>query len=162
VMTLREFLQQRWITERPAFQRVLHALPRAEFGYSPHERSPSAAQIVWTLAMEAKVCSELIDAGQSNWEPHPPPTDSDTIVSTFERHTSDLGERIGRLDETAWQNKARFLVHGNLAWEALLGDLLWYMFFDSIHHRGQLSTYIRPMGGKVPSIYGPSGHNSGA
>jgi len=26
-----------------------------------------------------------------------------------------------------------------------------------IHHRGQLTTYIRPMGGKVPSIYGPSG-----
>ncbi len=26
----------------------------------------------------------------------------------------------------------------------------------SVHHRGQLSSYIRPMGGKVPSIYGPS------
>jgi uncharacterized damage-inducible protein DinB len=26
----------------------------------------------------------------------------------------------------------------------------------SVHHRGQLSTYIRPMGGKVPGIYGPS------
>ena len=34
---------------------------------------------------------------------------------------------------------------------------LWYLFFDAIHHRGQLSTYIRPMGGKVRSIYGPSG-----
>lgn len=158
-MTLREFLQRRWITERPAFQRVLQALPLAQFAYSPHERSPSAAQIVWTLALEAKVCSELIDAGQANWEPGPPP-DSDTIVSTFEGHTADLGERIGRLDEVAWQRNARFLVQGKLAWEAPLGDLLWFMFFDSIHHRGQLSTYIRPMGGKVPSIYGPSGDNS--
>jgi len=26
----------------------------------------------------------------------------------------------------------------------------------TIHHRGQLSTYLRPMGAKVPSIYGPS------
>jgi uncharacterized damage-inducible protein DinB len=25
-----------------------------------------------------------------------------------------------------------------------------------VHHRGQLSTYLRPMGGKVPAIYGPS------
>ncbi len=158
-MTLREFLQRRWITERPAFQRVLHALPLAQFAYSPHERSPSAAQILWTLALEAKVCSELIDEGQSNWEPDPLPADSDSIVSTFERQTADLGERIGRLDEAAWQRNARFLVHGKLAWEAPLGDLLWFMFFDSIHHRGQLSTYIRPMGGKVPSIYGPSGDN---
>ena len=30
------------------------------------------------------------------------------------------------------------------------------LFFDAIHHRGQLSAYLRPMGGKVPSIYGPS------
>jgi len=34
---------------------------------------------------------------------------------------------------------------------------LWIALFDAVHHRGQLSTYIRPMGGKVPSIYGPSG-----
>ena len=27
----------------------------------------------------------------------------------------------------------------------------------SIHHRGQLSAYLRPMGAKVPAIYGPSG-----
>ena len=31
----------------------------------------------------------------------------------------------------------------------------------TIHHRGQLSAYIRPMGGKVPSIYGPSADDSG-
>jgi uncharacterized damage-inducible protein DinB len=36
-------------------------------------------------------------------------------------------------------------------------DFLWLMLMDSIHHRGQLSVYIRPAGGKVPSIYGPSG-----
>ena len=30
------------------------------------------------------------------------------------------------------------------------------LLFDALHHRGQLSVYLRPMGGKVPSIYGPS------
>jgi uncharacterized damage-inducible protein DinB len=30
------------------------------------------------------------------------------------------------------------------------------LLLDAIHHRGQLSTLIRPMGGKVPAIYGPS------
>ncbi len=94
-MSLREFLQQRWTAERPAFQRVLHALPPSEFAYSPHERSPSAAQILWTLAMEAKVCSELVDAHESNWAPDPLPVDPEKIVATFERHTADLGERIG-------------------------------------------------------------------
>ena len=45
--------------------------------------------------------------------------------------------------------------------EQPLGTFLWYFFFDAIHHRGQLSTYIRPMGGKGPSIYGPSGDDPG-
>jgi uncharacterized damage-inducible protein DinB len=31
------------------------------------------------------------------------------------------------------------------------------MCSHSIHHRGQLSAYLRPMGAKVPQIYGPSG-----
>jgi len=33
---------------------------------------------------------------------------------------------------------------------------MWFMLLDSIHHRGQLSVYVRMAGGKVPSIYGPS------
>jgi uncharacterized damage-inducible protein DinB len=35
-------------------------------------------------------------------------------------------------------------------------DFLWFIFLDSIHHRGQMSVYLRCAGGKVPSIYGPS------
>jgi uncharacterized damage-inducible protein DinB len=34
--------------------------------------------------------------------------------------------------------------------------IAWMLLLDAIHHRGQLSTLIRPMGGKVPGIYGPS------
>ena len=42
------------------------------------------------------------------------------------------------------------------------GEFVWMLFFDAIHHRGQLSAYLRPMGGKVPSIYGPSGGHARA
>jgi uncharacterized damage-inducible protein DinB len=31
-----------------------------------------------------------------------------------------------------------------------------FMNNHSIHHRGELATYLRPMGSKVPSIYGGS------
>ena len=36
-------------------------------------------------------------------------------------------------------------------------DILWLTLHDMIHHRGQFSIYLRMAGGKVPSIYGPSG-----
>jgi hypothetical protein len=41
-----------------------------------------------------------------------------------------------------------------------LGQILWLFLFDAIHHNGQLSTYLRPFGAKVPSIYGNAGDES--
>ena len=35
-------------------------------------------------------------------------------------------------------------------------QLAWVLFLDAVRHRGQLSTHLRPMGGSVPSIDGPS------
>ena len=40
--------------------------------------------------------------------------------------------------------------------------MLWAVLFDAIHHRGQLSLYIRLTGGKVPAIYGPSADEASA
>ncbi|MDA1080285.1 MAG: hypothetical protein O2973_01210 [Gemmatimonadetes bacterium] len=37
-----------------------------------------------------------------------------------------------------------------------IAEICWFMLHDTIHHRGQLSVYLRAMGAKVPSIYGPS------
>ena len=42
-----------------------------------------------------------------------------------------------------------------------VAEFVWLFLFDAIHHRCQLSTYLRPMGGKVPSIYCPSADDSG-
>jgi uncharacterized damage-inducible protein DinB len=91
-----------------------------------------------------------------------PPADPEAILSAFQEHYAALDDRIARLSESGWQNKARLLIDGKLYREAPVGEFLWYIFFDAIHHRGQLSTYIRPMGGQVPSIYGPSGDDPGS
>jgi len=34
--------------------------------------------------------------------------------------------------------------------------VLWSVLMDQVHHRGQLSVYLRLVGAKVPSIYGPT------
>jgi uncharacterized damage-inducible protein DinB len=160
-MTIQEFLESRRKAEYPAFVNVLKAMPTDRFDYRPHERSPSAAEIVWTLARETQACCALIDEGRINWTTVAAPADPDAIISEFHKQYEALSERIRRLSDSGWQNKAQLLIDGTLHREAPVGDLLWYIFFDAIHHRGQLSTYIRPMGGQVPSIYGPSGDDPG-
>ena len=64
--------------------------------------------------------------------------------------------RLKRLDEKSWSEKTAQLVVEGRVFETTLGHMWWLGLFDALHHRGQLSVYLRHMGGKVPSIYGPS------
>jgi uncharacterized damage-inducible protein DinB len=160
--TIYQFLKNRRYAEQAVFVSVLNALPIARFDYRPHERSPSAAEIVWTLALETKACCDLVDSGRVNWKPDPPPREADSILRAFHQHWAALDRRLDQLDSSGWDKPAQLLVNDKLIREATVVEFLWYIFFDAIHHRGQLSTYIRPMGGRVPSIYGPSGDDPGS
>jgi uncharacterized damage-inducible protein DinB len=161
-MNMKEFLQNRRKAEYPTFLKVLKALPAERFDYRPHEKSPSAAEIVWTLAREMQAGCEFIDRGMMNWLSQAPPADTEAIVAAFQQQYAALDERIQKMDESAWHSQVKIFIDGKLYREAPAGEFLWYIFFDAIHHRGQLSTYIRPMGGQVPSIYGPSGDDPGS
>jgi uncharacterized damage-inducible protein DinB len=60
------------------------------------------------------------------------------------------------MDDAAWNKNGQFFSGGKMVSEQPIGRFLWMILFDAVHHRGQLTTYIRPMGGKVPPVYGPS------
>jgi hypothetical protein len=160
VKNAREYYRECFQAEKPKFVRVLKAVPTGQPDYRPHPRSTSAGDLVWLLAAELKDACEIIDRGEVSYEPHPAPPIPDAIAA-YEQNAGELEKRLARLDDQSWEKPARFLVDGNVAWEAPLGDMLYGFLFDAIHHRGQLSTYLRPMGGKVPSIYGPSADDPG-
>ncbi|MFI5166490.1 MAG: DinB family protein [Thermoanaerobaculales bacterium] len=161
-MDNREFYLERVKAEGPAFSRVLRALPAAKRDYRPHERSRSAAEIAWLIATEAQTCLELIEKGKVEWSDPDGKGSLKAAADQLDRGQEKLVAALGKVDAAAWNRKAQFLMGGKVAWAAPLGQMLWGMLFDAIHHRGQLSAYIRPMGGKVPSIYGPSADDPGA
>ena len=82
-------------------------------------------------------------------------------IAAYERHAAGLESRLATLDDERWESKARLLMDGKPMWETTLGEMLFGFLFDAVHHRGQISSYLRPMGAKVPSIYGPSGDDPG-
>jgi uncharacterized damage-inducible protein DinB len=124
--------------------------------YKPHPNSPSAQQLAWTLTTELKAAFEACDTGQTHFPTDPAP-DHAAILAAFEKNYAQLTDRVARMDESAWAKPAKLSSGGKVVMEQPAGEFAWMLFFDAIHHRGQLSAYIRPMGGKVPSIYGPSG-----
>ena len=153
-MTLRDFYLKRAEREFPVFLKVLRALPK-DLSYKPHERSPSAEQLAWTVTYELKALIDVVDTGKSEWENIKPPS-LDEMIGKFEEWSSELLEKVAALDDAAQERNGQFLYQGTVVMERPTVELLWDFMFDAIHHRGQLSAYIRPMGGKVPSIYGPS------
>jgi uncharacterized damage-inducible protein DinB len=82
-------------------------------------------------------------------------------VAAYEKNAANLQAQVAKADDARWEGPARLKMGGKVVWETTVGDMLFGFLFDAIHHRGQLSSYLRPMGAKVPSIYGPSADDPG-
>ncbi len=159
-MTLREFYLKRAKAEFPVFLKVLRALPD-DLDYKPHERSPSAQQIVWLLMTEQKSCIDAVETGKADWIDDVTPPSRDEMIELYEKYSNELIEKVSNVDDASLEKNAQFLYKGVTVMDKPAIEFLWDFLFDAIHHRGQLSAYIRPMGGKVPSIYGPSADDPG-
>jgi uncharacterized damage-inducible protein DinB len=160
-MTNLEFFRARRKAEGPAFQRVLKAIPKTRLDYRPDPKARTALDLAWLLATEEAALACLIKDGIVEWQVTPAPHDLDEITAAFERSSAEVNSLLDRVQEEAWSRKVRFLMGGGGEWADTLEQMAWGFLFDAIHHRGQLSTYLRPMGGKVPCIYGPSADDSG-
>ena len=156
----REFFAETLKAEGPKFVRVLKAIPPDKASYKPHERCSSAGDIAWLLASELRDACEIVDKGRVDFVMHPTPA-VPQAVDAYERNLKDLEARVAKMNDATWDRAADFLVDGKSVWKAPTGDMLFGFLFDAIHHRGQLSSYLRPMGAKVPSIYGPSADDPG-
>lgn len=81
---------------------------------------------------------------------------SDALVKALDGSAAEARAALeGTTDEflmTPW----KLLARGQVVMETPR----WVMIQDTInhwaHHRGQMTVYLRPMGAKVPSVYGPS------
>jgi uncharacterized damage-inducible protein DinB len=158
----REFFIQRWEREYPTFVRVFKALPANGLDYRPHPRSRSAGELVALLVSSQKSCIELCKNLKSlysglRWEEPGRLGTLQEMITAYELNHEMFAGQLRTMAGADWSHQA-WLVQGTkeILLKDTVGGLLWIALFDVVHHRGQLSTYIRPMGGKVPSIYGPS------
>ena len=161
-MTNREFFLTRWRQEYPTFVKVLRAVPADKLAYRPDAVTRSAGELIWLQVQEKQCWSELLETGKIDWKPTEPIWSLDEMICAYEKAHSELAPALERVDEQTWNEKlTQFVMDGRVYFEVPLGEMFWLGLFDAIHHRGQLSVYLRPMGGRVPSIYGPSADDPG-
>ncbi|HSP35857.1 MAG TPA: DinB family protein [Thermoanaerobaculia bacterium] len=161
-MSTRDFFIKRWEQELPAFGKVLRAVPDSHHSYRPHERSTAAGALAWQLADEQQQICDMIDTGAAHLGATTAPSKTTDIVKAWDKATEDLRKRFRSLDDKKWSSPAKLMMGDKVLWTDTLEAMLWGYLFDMVHHRGQLSAYLRPMGAKVPAIYGPSADDMGS
>lgn len=155
-MTNRAFYLQHSAAEFPRFVGVMQATADFELDYRPHPRSRSAYEIIGHLIGHEQDLVELTATGTINHRMQVPfRTLADGLAAYREAHET-LQRQIADMSEPTWESPGRLLFNGQVFYETTRRDLAWMLLFDAVHHRGQLSTYLRPMGGTVPAIYGAS------
>ena len=161
-MSTREFFIKRWEAELPAFGKVLRAVPDNQLAYRPHDRSTAAGALAWQIADEQAQLVDLLERGEVRFSDRPkPPAKIADVVATWDKATEKLRSKLQSADDSKWSANGKF-VFGDQEWSDSMENMFWGFLFDMVHHRGQLSAYLRPMGAKVPAIYGPSADDSGS
>ena len=143
--------------EAGATRKVVSAITNPD--YKPDPKSRSAGELAKHLVMADVWFADSIADGAFVWtgEPASPPemTDPAAIATWHEKH---LAERLAKLRSMTSEQLLREVdFFGTKApavtWLGLMNN-------HSVHHRGQLAAYLRPMGSKVPAIYGMSADES--
>jgi uncharacterized damage-inducible protein DinB len=145
-----------WEKEAPATRKVLSRIPQGKSDYKPEPRSRTAREIAWLLVHEELFLIDGLEKGTFNWIEQPPPATMDEILAIYDAHHADITTRMKAIPASVWEKRFPFMFQGQEVMNETGYQNGWITLFDQVHHRGQLSTYLRPMGSTVPQIYGPS------
>lgn len=134
---------------------VIEAIPADKGDYRPDQISRSALDLAWHIVSTEMRFMEAVAAGGFDLSPRPLP---DTV-----KNSADLTPWYENKFETGFEPLTKLsneqllrIVDFRGLFQLPAVMYLAFLLHHSIHHRGQLSTYLRPMGAKVPPIYGES------
>jgi uncharacterized damage-inducible protein DinB len=156
VKTVADFLIADFGNEMPATLRVFAAVPTGHLDYQPDPKAKTALGLVRHITLEDEWLLNCIANGAFT----PPPDDSDACgimnpADAIARYKEKVPAALARVRAMSGEKLANVIdMFGKIKAPGV--NFLAMALKHSVHHRGQLSTYLRPMGGKVPGIYGPT------
>jgi len=155
-MTEKDQLVRAIEREFPTTLKVLRAYPAAKSELKPSPKSKTARELAHAFVFDAKACDMTLDGGlEIEKMPALGPTFAD-VVATYEDLQGAFVARLKRTPDQDLNTTVKFYAGPKRMEDMRKMDVLWFMLMDTVHHRGQMSVYLRLADAKVPSIYGPS------
>jgi uncharacterized damage-inducible protein DinB len=135
-------------------RKVVAAIPEGQRDYRPHPIVKTALELAWHLVSSEAWFLEGIIQGQFGTEGEKLPGDA-TVASVAEWYQGKAPALYQKMKALGDAELVRRIPFYGVMNEPAVGYLT-LILVHAVHHRGQLSTYLRAMGAKVPSIYGGS------
>jgi len=136
-------------------KKVLAAIPDAKAQFQPDPHARTAWDLAWHLAnTDVQFLDGIADLEfkmETPEEKDKPKTVAE-LVDWYDKNFKRAADRVRAMTPQQLTTPIEFFGVFNLPAVSYLG----FLNNHSIHHRGQLATYLRPMGAKCPSIYGGS------
>jgi uncharacterized damage-inducible protein DinB len=153
VFAYRELVLSTIAAESRATRKVIAAVPEAARRYKHDEKSKTAHELAWHLAeSEVKFLDSIADMSFTMGAPPSAPATIGEILAWYDENFPRALKRVRDMTPEQLLTPVDFF---GVITEPVFKYLL-LVNNHSVHHRGQLATYLRPMGSKVPSIYGGS------
>jgi uncharacterized damage-inducible protein DinB len=134
---------------------VIEAIPTDRGDYRPDPRAKSALELAWHIASAQHRFLSGVARGRFDFSPMPKPETVRTSGDIAAWYADSFAKNFAALSAMSGEQVVKILdFRGLFQFPAVV--YLQFNLNHEIHHRGQLSTYLRPMGGKVPAIYGES------
>jgi uncharacterized damage-inducible protein DinB len=135
--------------------KIIEAIPLNKGDYRPDAISKSALDLAWHIASVEKRFLDAVAAGEFDLTPAPRPESIQNSGALNHWYVETFAAALERLTNLSAEQLLKVVdFRGMFQLPAVM--YLQFILSHSIHHRGQLSMYLRPMGAKVPSIYGES------
>jgi uncharacterized damage-inducible protein DinB len=152
---LRDSALRSYKNEQPVTQRVIEAIPLDQGDFKLTEVGMSALDLAWHIVAAEHRFQDFVVTGTFDLTPTPRPAQLDDSAALARWYAATAAadlERVAALPGDALVRLIDF--RGLFTFPAV--NFLQVGLNHSIHHRGQLTMYLRPMGAKVPAIYGES------
>ena len=153
VLTYRAMMLDGIAREAECTKKVIAAVPDATSDYRPDPHARTAKELAWHLAnSDIQFLDAIAELKFDMNTPDHKPATSAEVVAWYDENIKRGVERVAAMTAEQLMTPIDFLGVFNLPAAFYLG----FLNNHSVHHRGELTTYLRPMGSKVPSIYGGS------
>ena len=146
--------------ESQTSRRLLELLPEDKLGWRPHPKSMTLGQLAIHLATIPGSIASVVSADSFDVSALSMPAQPESrarVIEAFEKSLAEAVEKLGEFDDAALGKMWTAKKGGRTVTALPRGAVIRFILLNHmIHHRGQLSVYLRLLDVPLPSIYGPS------